>query len=488
MSDLQQFRSRLAAASAHDWELEKLAYLANERSTLSPWAAWLLVCLIRHHERQQWLAGIMKYRLTGEPETMARAGALQHPSPGRGVVPGEQDWEYRFHGIGCCLTHRVTGEEIDVDFHDQTADWIGRWFYQKYLESLRTPDFPELRLMQLHAHLETLEIAVHELLDAGAIVSLNPERPGGIFKLSAESLKLVEFVNSLNQRLVDPTQRVTAALILGDWQNCAAQFDNPKLTDSVAQQWAVSCEQREILLRELFAAEELRPAALYGLCDLGSEFLEPALHKALQESPKYLTSVALTIIEEQSEQNWQKQIIALFTKLDPNGEAPEPLLFIRGAKYLLQRNYNTEIIWQSFKRLQDRRTGDAALLALEYNPLLARPLFQRALRSTIPCERTTAAAALAILDEPWCLDELIQVLNDSTKHDENASIRAALWASTRPQAHQAVSDWEELHPRIPEQGPWITMKEVTIRHADSWMNWEMEKLHTRVLPWRGRVS
>jgi hypothetical protein len=34
------------------------------------------------------------------------------------------EWEYYFHGKGCCLTHRVTGEEIDVDFFDDSAEYF----------------------------------------------------------------------------------------------------------------------------------------------------------------------------------------------------------------------------------------------------------------------------------------------------------------------------------------------------------------------------
>lgn len=52
-------------------------------------------------------------------------------------VPGLEEWEYRFHGIGCCLTHRLTGERIDVDFVGDHAE--GFDFYLNYLESLRQP-------------------------------------------------------------------------------------------------------------------------------------------------------------------------------------------------------------------------------------------------------------------------------------------------------------------------------------------------------------
>jgi hypothetical protein len=49
---------------------------------------------------------------------------LGHPEgvPQSGPVPGLPEWEYYFHGRGCSLTHKVEGDEIDVDFWDDSAE------------------------------------------------------------------------------------------------------------------------------------------------------------------------------------------------------------------------------------------------------------------------------------------------------------------------------------------------------------------------------
>src|SRR5262245_42754394 len=113
----------------------------------SPWETWTLIGLLRHRERQYWVRDIVNTRLRGDPSALAGLGALGHPEGVKqsGSVPGMPEWEYYFHGCGCCLTHKVTGEDIDVDFWDDTADYFDTFFYTKFLESLRSPEAPEAR-------------------------------------------------------------------------------------------------------------------------------------------------------------------------------------------------------------------------------------------------------------------------------------------------------------------------------------------------------
>src|SRR5271166_1169778 len=114
----------------------------------SPWETWTLIGLVRHRERQLWVADIIRTRLRGAPSDLAAVGALGHPEgvPQRGPVPGLPEWEYYFHGRGCRLTHKVQGDEIDVDFWEDSAEYFDTFFYTRYLESLRHPEPAEQRL------------------------------------------------------------------------------------------------------------------------------------------------------------------------------------------------------------------------------------------------------------------------------------------------------------------------------------------------------
>ena len=117
--------------------------LPNELSApvlLSPWSVWLLLSLALHRNRQQFVLESMQFRLGGDVNELAHRGSLGHPEcPTVGLVPRDTEWEYLFHGRGCAMTNRLSGEYLDVDFLDETADWITPYFYVNYLESLSKP-------------------------------------------------------------------------------------------------------------------------------------------------------------------------------------------------------------------------------------------------------------------------------------------------------------------------------------------------------------
>ncbi len=152
-----QLHSLLAAfARAGDPEpadlVASLRRLPEPGALPSPWETWTLIGLARHRGRQLWVADIIRTRLRGTPSDLAAVGALGHPEgvPQLGPVPGMPEWEYYFHGRGCCITHKVDGDAIDVDFYCETAEYFDTYFYKNHLDSLRSPGPPERRLRELH--------------------------------------------------------------------------------------------------------------------------------------------------------------------------------------------------------------------------------------------------------------------------------------------------------------------------------------------------
>src|SRR5262245_39238779 len=111
-----------------------IAALPAVDQTLLPWETWTLIGLTRHRQRQLWVGEIVTTRLHGHLADIAALGAFGHPEqvPQRGPVPGLPEWEYYFHGKGCCLTNRVTGESIDVDFFEDSAEYFDLFFYENY--------------------------------------------------------------------------------------------------------------------------------------------------------------------------------------------------------------------------------------------------------------------------------------------------------------------------------------------------------------------
>jgi hypothetical protein len=160
----------------------------------SPWLVWTLIVLVRHSGRQQWVA-----------EVANRIGSLPDHSS-LGIVPGEPLWEYRFHGIGCRLTHRVTGEMIDVDFHGGSAEFFDIFLFCRYLTSLRKPDAPEQRLLALHPSVDPVRLAIHELVQARAL-----EQGSGLFAsafcIAAEAMDHLHDIESFCQAWDDEERR-----------------------------------------------------------------------------------------------------------------------------------------------------------------------------------------------------------------------------------------------------------------------------------------
>jgi hypothetical protein len=74
----------------------------------SPWSLWLLMSLVRQVERQRWVSTILASKLGVDMDAMSVAGAMAQPPVAQlGPVPGYSDWEYYFHGRGCCRSATV---------------------------------------------------------------------------------------------------------------------------------------------------------------------------------------------------------------------------------------------------------------------------------------------------------------------------------------------------------------------------------------------
>src|SRR5215469_2407067 len=154
-------------------ELENMLEVPILRTGLSHWSLWVLVCLRRHVERQKWVALIIESRLKGNLSQIGGAGAFGHPEefPQSGAVPGEEEWDYFFHGRGCCLTNRISGVEIDVDFTaDGRCDAIDPYFYNGYLSSLRQAGFPEKVIWRPKPFQNAWHVEIQKLKEAGCLV------------------------------------------------------------------------------------------------------------------------------------------------------------------------------------------------------------------------------------------------------------------------------------------------------------------------------
>jgi hypothetical protein len=456
---------------------------------------------VRHRKRQLWVAEIIRTRLGGSLTDLARLGALGHPPQSQdGTVPGLPEWEYYFHGIGCCLTHKVTGERIDVDFWEDTGEYFSIFFYEQYLESLRRPDAAEGRLLELHRSVRGVRLSVEGLARAGTLTPL-PGRESHPYRVSDEVLARADTIDDFCAAWADVGQRRWLAALVGDW---------PAAQDAVAGSghtaWAAVSEERAVQCRELRRRRLLESLgdqmeasdALHGLADLGPSAVAPVLADVLQGPPSGTTSAALEIIEQLNDPGWCPHVHTLFRRTHPGASPPQPHLWMASLKFLLRHGHRTGELLATLPAAAGAEIGEACLLALEHAPELALPLFRRGLLSDIPANRSMIAAVLALIDKPWSRRVLLAALDCSDDQQRTADARAALLESRWEEGHRAVEAWELRNPHEPEAGsylevegrtvgPFYSMGEIMLRGRAQWVRYEMEKLHDRVMKVRDCV-
>lgn len=424
---------------------------------------------------------------------IAAVGAFGHPEDvsQEGLVPGLNDWEYYFHGCGCMLTSRITGERIDVDFYGETAEGFDVFFYKQWLQSLEEPEPPEARLLSLHPSRDVIGQSVDDLSDAGLLVPCSPDHWAP--KLADEVLDHLDDVDAFLERWERSTgpERAWLAALIGDWPaalEALPESADADLRERVTAQAAACIRRRRRALEARPAREPRNRLAFEALADLDPDDLDDLILRALEGPLDGMTVAALERIPERGGPSWLPAIRDVLARLPAEAAPPLPSIREHSLRLLIRHGANCLEGREELTKADGLALGEAALLALEHAPESSLPLFRRALRSKFPHVRMTTAAALALIDRPWSRDELVAVLRESDDHEATAECRAALREATDPVGRRAADAWDEAHPREPETGPFITMEEMMLRDAEARVRYYAETLHDRVLPLRNRIS
>jgi hypothetical protein len=334
----------------------------------SPWATWTLFGLVRHRRRQLWVTGIVVGKLGGDPEALAAMGAFGHPTevPQQGLVPGLTEWEYFFHGKGCRLTHRGTGEAIDVDFFGPDGEFFDLFFYRNYLRSLRAPEPPEALLIALHRSIDPIRLAVGEFLEAGMLCPLEgrDEHP---FRIAEHVLDHEDAIDAFCEAWERPAGRPWIAAAVGDW--LASREAVPDGGDrgiiGLTSARAEAC--RAIRCRGLLDGwhdEGRRGDILLALDDLDAEALAEWLGKSLRGPIGGLTSKAVQIIQRRDDPDWCPAIHQLFRRLDPKGSLPQPYLWAECLRFLLRHGDLADEMRGALTRANGVALGDEEALEI----------------------------------------------------------------------------------------------------------------------------
>ncbi|MBI1248858.1 hypothetical protein GC197_13580 [bacterium] len=459
-----------------------------------PWVTWTLIGLARHRKRQHWVAEIIRTRLQGDTRTLGALGALGHPSgiPRTGTVPGMPIWEYRFHGRGCCLSHKVDGYEIDVDFYDNSADYFNLWFFETFHDSLRKPELPEQRFKELFPSFSPMGFAIEELSAGGALTSLRDDgsRP---FRISDEFVAVADEIDAFCTEWENPDRRAFLAAIIGDWLAAEEAVEGQAGLVDIVSPRAENCRRQwERWLAAMLYGEYWAPSALHGLADLRSVDLDEQLERALLGPPSRKLGAALDILGQRDDASWCDRVFPLFKRINPEGEPPASYQWMEAMKFLIRHKYCLEDVLPELPRAKEENVDEAVLLALENAPQLALPLIRYGLLYGVPLYRTRVAAILALINAPWSKRELICALESSDEQEATAEIRAALLELSDPEAERIVLDWEQRNPHEDEigsyieidgrqVGPFFSISEIMLKQSADYLRYDMQELHDRVM-------
>jgi hypothetical protein len=225
---------------------------------------------------------------------------------------------------------------------------------------------------------------------------------------------------------------------------------------------------------------------LYALKSLSDERLDDCLKNALHDVPS-ITREAITIITESDDSKWCSDIWQFVGRIESANGPRDAALWLECAEYLLRHGDRAGEIEKALPTIASPHLGRVAILALRYFPSMAVQAFRRALRSTAPCDRRTAAAALAIIDKPWSRKELTNVLDESNDRDLTAECRSALTHTHSVEAHQKVADWDISNPAVGEAVDHDGDRQQRLRETDDSISFEMQQLHDTVMPLRSVV-
>jgi len=297
-------------------------------ASLNATALWVLICYYRHLQRQEWVADIVASVLGGDLDALGTWGALAHPEgqPPSGMVPGQPQWSYHFHGRGCCLTHE-NGTKVDVDFNAGRAEVIDPWFYLRFLQTLPSPPLPESRLIRCEpmawfwlSELPRLRLAGYLTGDYLASFTTHGRRAGAV--LGGVAAKLEEEQ--------DPWQKAILAAALNDFGLALNLL--PEGSEAAACV-AVTFEER---LRARAAALEARVDIrsheeqgarnyLYEKAEMGRSYVEEDCRKALTRRPiDRGVTFALQLIESWADSRFEQDLLKLLESCGGHAD-PAPL-------------------------------------------------------------------------------------------------------------------------------------------------------------------
>lgn len=522
---IQEFLKRLESDTPpSDEELNKALGERPISTGLDHWSLWTLVCLRKHLDRQKWVGYIVESRLKGDLRQIGCAGAFGHPEnlPQSGDVPDEPEWKYYFHGCGCCLTHKVTGASIDVDFtRDGASNKIDPFFYSNFLLSFSEQDVPERLIRREEPFQHSWQVEIDRLSAAGCI-----EREHGI-RFTTVGLRVSEAVEPLCQQIARYLEwktpsalrnSVFVSIALGDVVLASQLISQTNFSEELCERIVRESDKAvETRLRSLQAALRGKngygPSYLAAIADFGPKLAEETVITSLFTKPVDGTSnTALEIVCAWNRPNAVDVLKDLLNRRYSEATGYRSILSRLGIGARKQsdeqpRNYQvTKASLALFQRIRSEtlpphfkakvqflleksggaQAGEAALLVYALDKQSGLHWLKRALLGKVPAAYKDAAAACVVIgniEAEQILKEALSNPNSQIQH----TAACALAAFPSGSAHDCARDWfirndgikDPLGKEVTVLGrttPVFTFEDISHANMDEFFKWSLEKL------------
>lgn len=510
--------------SPSDVELSQVLAERQLFTGLDHWSLWTLVCLVRHRDRQKWVGYIVESRLKGDLRQIGCAGAFGHPEalPQLGDVPGEPEWKYYFHGCGCCLTNKVTGDRIDVDFtREGGSHKIDRFFYSSFLLSLAKPKFPERQIRREEPLQHSWQVEIDRLSAAACIKTEHG------LQCTTDGVKVAEAIEPLSNQIAQLLEwgtpsalrkAVYVALAIGDVMlasQLALQTDiGAELRDEIAHESDTVRQARlQFLKTAIGEKDSYGPSYLAAIADLGPELAEACVLAHLLQTPVDGTAnTALEIMRAWNQPNVVdvlkslldrryaeatgfRSVLSRLTigKRNQTDQQPRNYQVTQASLALLQRVRADSLDPQFKSKVRflvenagGAQAGEAALLVYVLDRQSGLQALRRALSGKVPAAHKDAAAACVIIGSNETEQILKEALSNSDAQIQHTAA-CTLAAFSSEGARDLARSWfarndgikDPLGQEVTVLGrttPVFTFEDISHANMDEFFKWSLEKL------------
>ena len=451
---------------------------------LSPWEVRVLFALGRRLKCQEWVGKVVVENLGGNLDDIASGGYSGHPKhlAGKGLVPDLVAWEYCFHGVGCHLTNRVTGESIDVDFVDGGSRHIDPFFYTNDLGTLGSSVFPEKSLSQRTESADAWQADIAPLVATGWLLWDNYRLTFDPARIQILELldPLIERINNQRTPTIETAQLLCS---LGDVVSAAELLKErcPKELSMSAE--ATKQTRLGVLMGRISGSEREARYALQALDELDPPGFGELLSKHMVSNQSNGSGIsAANLLTARVDLGNLPLIEDALSRLTEKNN-PTSYCRIRCCMLILQAYGPSKLpaslasdIMSALVGCEESFSGESGLLLYLVDREAGARKLADGLTSTIPASQSETASALTIIGDSTTARLLLSAAFSGPSAGMARTALAEFPDSDVREQAMKLGYFEELKQGVPDTGPPYPLAHVADQNRAAWLRADIREM------------